>query len=203
MKIRILFFFCVLSIAISVNAQSDNRCIALILNSKVSYFNSDNSDFKNDRYPLIKNDIGFKFYISKKEKFKFVTGLIFSNKGWKDDYQDLTIKRNYSFIAIPLILDFRLFKKDKISLHIPIGFVPEILVDYDKRTDNNGNKYDIDSKYIGYWDNTSFHFGLRMNFKLNEKLSLMIEPNLNYQIIMNEHRRLYDYGLEFSFGYGL
>lgn len=202
MEIRILFLFCFISIVVSLNAQTDNRCVALILNSKVSYFNSDISDFKNDRHLLIKNDMGFKIYLSKKEKFKFVTGLIYINKGWEDDYQDFTVKRNYSFIAIPLILDFQLFKKDKISFHIPTGFVPEILVDYDKRTDNKGNKYDIDSKYIGYWDNTSFHFGLRMNYKLTEKLSLMIEPNFNYQIIMNEHRRLYDYGLEFSFGYG-
>lgn len=202
MKKRILFFCCILIFAIKVTAQSDNRCIALIFNSKVSHFNSDISDFKTDRQPLIKNDIGFKLYLSKKENFKFVTGLIYSNKGWKDNYQDFTVKRNYSFLSIPLILDFRLFEKGKISFHLPSGLVPEILVDYDKQTDNNGNKYDIDSKYIGYWDNTSFHFGLRMNYKLNEKLSLMIEPNLNYQLIMNEHRRLYDYGLEISFGYG-
>ena len=202
MKIRILIFFCILFIGIKVNAQSDKRCIAVIYNSKISYFSSDNADFKNDRYPLIKNDIGFKLYLSKREKFKFVTGLTYTNKGWKDDYQDLIVKRNYSFLSIPLILDFQLFKKDKISFHLPTGLVPEILIDYDKRTDNNGKKYDIDSKYIGNWDNTSFHLGLRFNYKLKENMCLMIEPNLNFQLLMNEHRRLYDCGLEFSFGYG-
>jgi len=202
MKIRLLIFFCFLSIGLKLNAQSENRYIALIFNPKVSYFNSDNADFKNNRYPLIRNDFGFKIYLSKKEKFKFVTGLIYTNKGWKDDYQDLIVKRNFSFLSIPLILDFQLFKKDKISFHLPTGLMPEILIDYDKRTENNEKKYDIDSKYIGNWDNTSFHLGLRLNYKLKENICLIIEPNLNYQILMNEHRRLYDYGLEFSFGYG-
>jgi hypothetical protein len=67
-----------------------------------------------------------------------------------------------------LILDFELFEKDKIWFHIPNGLVKEILVYYDKQIDNIGNKYDIDSKYIGYWDNTSFHLGLRMNYNLND-----------------------------------
>lgn len=202
MKIRLLIFFYFLSTGLKLNAQSDYIYIALILNPKVSYFNSDNVDFKNNRYPLIKTDFGFKLYLSKKEKFQFVTGLTYNKKGWKDDYQDLIVKRNYSFLSIPLILDFQLFKKDKMSFHLPIGLVPEILVNYVKRTDNNGKKYDIDSKYIGYWDNTSFHLGLRLNYKLKDNICLMVEPNLNYQILMNEHRRLYDYGLEFSFGYG-
>jgi len=202
MTLRILIFSFVLSIGLNVNAQSDKRYIALIYNPKVSYFSSDNTDFKNYRYPLIKNDIGFKLYLSKNEKFKFVTGLIYTNKGWKDEYQDLIVKRNYSFLTIPLIMDFRLLKKDKFSFHLPIGVVPEILIDYDKRIDNSEQKYDIDSKYIGNWDNTSFHLGLRLNYKLKENICLMIEPNLNYQLLMNEHRRLYDCGIEFSIGYG-
>lgn len=202
MTLRILIFSFIVIIGLNVNAQSDKRYITLIYNPKVSYFSSDNNDFKNNRYPLIKNDIGFKLYLSKKEKFKFVTGLTYSNKGWKDEYQDLIVKRNYSFITIPLILDFRLIKKEKISFHLPIGFIPEILIDYDKRTNNGKQKYDIDSKYIGNWDNTSFHLGLRLNYKLKENVCLMIEPNLNYQLLMNEHRRMYDYGIEISIGYG-
>lgn len=202
MKTRLLIFICTICIGFKANAQLDKRIISVINNSKISYFSSDNIDFKNSRYPLIKNDIGFKLYLSKKEKFKFVTGLIYTNKGWKDDYQDIVVKRNYSFLSIPLILDFRLFEKDKISLHLPTGLIPEILIDYDKKIDNSESKYDIDSKYIGYWDNTSFHLGLRLNYKLKENFCLMIEPNLNYQLLMHEHRRLYDYGLEFSLGYG-
>lgn len=202
MALRILIFSFISIIGLNVNAQSVKRYITLIYNSKVSYFSSDNNDFKNKRYPLIKNDIGFKLYLSKKEKFKFVTGLIYTNKGWKDEYPDLIVKRNYSFITIPLILDFQLLKKEKISFHLPIGLVPEILIDYDKRTDNGEQKYDIDSKYIGNWDNTSFHLGLRLNYSLKENVCLMIEPNLNYQLLMNEHRRMYDYGIEIGIGYG-
>lgn len=201
MKTRLLIFICTICIGFNVNAQTDKRIISVINNSKISYFSSDNVDFKNNRYPLIKNDIGFKLYLSKKEKFKFVTGLIYTNKGWKDDYQDLIVKRNYSFLSIPLILDFRLLRKDKISLHLPTGLIPEILIDYDKKIDNSETKYDIDSKYIGFWDNTSFHLGLRLNYNIKENFCLMIEPNLNYQLLIHDYRRLYDYGIEISFGY--
>lgn len=202
MTLRILILSFILSISLSVNAQSDKRYIALIYNPKVSYFSSDNTDFKNHRHFLIKNDIGFKLYFSKNEKFKFVTGLIYLNKGWKDEYIDLKVKRNYSFLTIPLIMDFRLLKIDKISFHLPVGLVPEILIDYDKKTNGGGQKFDIDSKYIGNWDNTSIHLGLRLDYELKKNIYLFLEPSLNYQISMNENRRLYDYGVEISIAYG-
>ena len=202
MVFRLLIIICFVNIGFKVCAQTDKRYITLIYNPKVSYFYSDNIDFKNNRYPLMKNDIGFKFYLLKNDKFKFVTGLIYANKGWKDEYQDLNVKRNYSFITIPLIFDFRFLDKEKLSFHLPIGLSPEILIDYDKKIDKGEQKYDIDSKYVGKWDNTSLHLGLRLNYKLSENISVMFEPNLNYQLLMNEHRRMYDYGLELSIGYG-
>ncbi len=201
MRIRILFYLIVTSLGLNTIGQSDNKYIALVYNPKISYFSSSNSNYKDNRSPLLKNDIGFKLYLSKYGKVKFVTGLIYTNKGWKDKYEDATVKRNYSYLDIPLMMDFRLMKVGRLSFNLPVGLVPEILVDYDKKSISDDKKYDIDSKYIGYWDNTSFHLGLRLNYNLTGNFYLMIEPNLNYQVIKQELRRQYDCGIEFSIGY--
>ena len=200
MRIKVLIILII--IGLKVNSQLDKRFITFFYKPKVSFFSTDNDDFKSNRHPLIKNDIGINLYLLKKEKFKFVIGLIYANKGWEDEYYDLTVKRNYSYIDIPLVFDYILLKNKKLSIHIPVGLVPEILIDYDKKTKINDKKYDIDSKYIGKWDNTCIYLGLSLNYILNEKICVIIEPNLNYQIGMFEHRRFYDIGIKLGIGYG-
>ena len=176
-------------------------------NPNYSFFYTKKQYLKENSSALIKNNLGINISFSKNEKLKFWFGLIYENRGWKDEFtQNYTlIKRNYSYLGIPILLDIKLKKISNGKLYLKSGLIPEILLKYTKdiKTEDYHKKYNINTLYIGYWDNTSIFLGIGYDYFYNEKIFFSIEPNYSVEILnYSEYipRRLYNFGLKFSIG---
>jgi hypothetical protein len=107
---------------------------------------------------------------------------------------------SYSYLSIPITIRYKLIDKNKVTLGIRGGISLDKFLNKEKEI-----VYGVD--YGSYTEtpklNLSAIVGFPIDFKINEKLGLLFEPQFNSMVLDNENNsawvsRLYGIGLNFG-----
>jgi len=151
------------------------------------------------------------------DRFSFETGMLFSNKGYKDnlfvredenDFQgkEMDIHYNFCYLEVPLKAKFYFTKLHGFSCYASAGFIPQTFISKNIKLEN-GTRMDIypDGSVNSNSVNVSTFVGLGLKYNLNSYLFLDVEAGYKHSIVpMNDEalkRYFYSLGLDFTLYY--
>jgi hypothetical protein len=106
--------------------------------------------------------------------------------------KDAFFNHQYRYIALPFLYNYRLLHQKntgKFDLYLNVGVAPEILVADDIKlflkgfTVGGESNYSIPNDYSSTSFNADFQLGFRMDYKLNETQSFILNPQIQFPIL--------------------
>jgi len=204
---------------------SPDICYRTLKNTNGSSLSDSNIEQRNNRETIkLGYTAGLNVCFNINKSIGLKTGVQYSNKGYQTKFQDLIFEQpdpslpnkvkfiyNFHYIDIPVKANFTIGNKKRFSFFTSAGIITNILIkesqtvvsEYSDRTDRK-----IESTNYGYNKlNISPAISIGVDYKINTKMNLRIEPTFRYGVLKlidaSVTTYLYSGGININYYFGI